>query len=63
MNFNKRKIKYVTFGLKTTFSPFLILSNILRGVQVENFWKHDFEIIHDSEAGYLGPTFWLGLKV
>ena len=33
------------------------------GVQVENFWKYDFEIMHNPEAPYHGSTFWLDLEV
>ena len=36
---------------------------MLRGVQVEHFWKNDFEIIHNSEAPYLRSTFWSGFEV
>ena len=37
---------------------YLAFIYIKGGVQVEIFWKHDFEIICYPEAQYHGLTFW-----
>ena len=41
----------------------MFVLSVLRGVQAENFWKHDFEITSKPEAPSHGPTLWLGLEV